>query len=78
MIMGPAHWLKKLMELTRISWDFKLLILALGAAYGVIAWVGEHYVFQRLARFIGSIRQALTQRSKKRKEYKVILERMRM
>lgn len=76
LILGPAKWLRHLMQLTRISWDFKLLIIFLGALYLASAWIGEKYVFQRLARVIGYAKQVITQRSKKRKEYKVIQERM--
>lgn len=78
MVLGPAHWLRKLMQLTKISWDFKGKIIALGLAYIVVAWVGEKYVFQRLAKVIGEARRAITRRTKKRKEYKVIQEKMRM
>ena len=78
MVLGPAHWLKKLMQLTKISWDFKGIIVALGLAYLVVAWVGEKYVFQRLAKVIGEARRTVTKRTKKRKEYKVIDEALRI
>jgi cation-transporting P-type ATPase 13A2 len=77
MILGPAHWVKHLMQLTKISWDFKLYIIGLGMVYVGLAWIGENYVFQPLARTIGRVKAALTKRTKKRKEYKVILEAMR-
>ncbi len=78
MVLGPAHWLKKLMALTKISWDFKFFIIAMGLAYFVTAWAGERYVFQRVARLIVQTKRAITKRTKKRKEYKVIQERMRV
>jgi cation-transporting P-type ATPase 13A2 len=78
MVAGPAHWLRKLMQLTKISWDFKLIIVALGIAFLVVAWIGEKHVFPRLARAIGHAKQAVTKQTKKRKEYKLIQERMRM
>lgn len=78
MVLGPAHWLKKLMQLTKVSWDFKFFIVALGLAYFLTAWLGEKFIFQRLARIIGRTRQAITKRTKKRKEYKLIQERMRI
>jgi cation-transporting ATPase 13A2 len=77
MILGPAQWVTHLMQLTKITWDFKLYIIGLGLAYIGLAWVGEYYVFQPLARAIGKAKTALTKRTKKRKEYKVILEGMR-
>ncbi|KAK3951244.1 hypothetical protein QBC32DRAFT_239772 [Pseudoneurospora amorphoporcata] len=76
MILGPAAGLVSLMDLTPISWDFKMYIFTLGLMYLVLAWVGEHVIFQRLARLIGKLSQSLTKEPKKRKEYKVILERM--
>lgn len=78
MVLGPSHWLKHLMQLTSVSWGFKLYIVGLGLAYIGLAWLGENYVFQRLARVIGHAKVAVTKRSKRRKEYKVILERMRL
>jgi cation-transporting P-type ATPase 13A2 len=77
MVLFPSHWVMKQMQLTKISWDFKLLVVFLGLCYLAIAWFGEHYIFQRLAKFIGHAKQTLTKRSKKRKEYKLIQEQMR-
>ena len=76
MIVSPTRWLKHLMQLTYLSGDFKVFIIALGALYFLLAWVGEHYLFQRIARAIGHWKVALTKKAKKRKEYKVIQERM--
>ena len=76
MVAGPSDWLKHVMQLTYISWDFRLLVIALGTGYVALAWIGENYVFQRLARVIGQAKETITQTSKKRKEYKVIQERM--
>lgn len=76
MVFAPAHWLRKVMQLTRISTSFKTTLLALGLAYLVLAWIGEGYVFQPLARAIGKAKHALTKTTKQRKEYKVIHERM--
>lgn len=77
MILGPAHWLKKLMELTKISWDFKILLLVLGATYIALAMVAEKWVLPSAARAIGQAKLALTKQPKKRKEYKLIQESMR-
>lgn len=76
MVLAPAHWLEKTMQFTKISWDFKLFIIALGLLYLAVAWTGEHHVFQRLARVIGKSHQAMTGKKKKRKQYKVIREEM--
>lgn len=76
MVLGPARWLEKGMQLTRITWDFKLFLITLGLVYLGVAWLGEHHVFQGLARVIGQLKQAATGRRKKRKQYKVIKEEM--
>ncbi|KAI1075240.1 hypothetical protein F5B20DRAFT_560528 [Whalleya microplaca] len=76
MVFIPAHSIKKLMQLTNISESFKATLLVLGLAYLLVAWVMEDYVFQRLARGIGLAKRAITKTTKKRKEYKIILERM--
>lgn len=76
LVLGPARWVSHLMQLTYISWDFKLLIVGLGVLYVTLAWIGEHYLFQRLARFIGRVTTAVTKKTKKRKEYKLIQEKM--
>lgn len=76
MVFAPAHWLRKLMQLTRISPSFKVTLLVLGGAYLALAWIGENYVFQPLARAIGNAKHSLTKTAKTRKEYKMIRERM--
>lgn len=76
MVMSPGRALMKLMQLTRISSSFKANIVILGLAYLFLAWVGERYLFPRLARAAGNVHFALTKKAKKRKEYKVIAENM--
>ncbi|PSS02441.1 hypothetical protein BD289DRAFT_359689 [Coniella lustricola] len=76
LVLSPTRWLKKGMQLTKISWDFKLFLIMLGLVYLGAAWTSEHYVFDRLARVIGKLRQATTGRRKKRKQYKLIKDEM--
>ncbi len=76
MVFTPTHWLRKFMQLTRISVSFKVTLLVLGIVYLVLAWIGENYVFQPLARAFGNAKHSLTKTSKQRKEYKMIYERM--
>ncbi|KAH8664325.1 P-type ATPase-like protein [Xylariales sp. PMI_506] len=76
MVFGPTKSIKHLMQLTKISHSFKLILIALGVTYLVLAWTGENYLFQGLARFIGKAKVRIAGKTKKRKEYKVILERM--
>lgn len=76
MTSGPARWFQYLMQLTYMASDFKLFIMAMGVVYLGLAWVGENYIFHRLARLIGHAKQAITKKNKTRKQYKVILEQM--
>ncbi|KAK0663981.1 putative type V cation-transporting ATPase [Cercophora samala] len=79
MAVAPPGWIP-FMKLTETSEEFKMwVIFGLGAgAYFVLAWVGEHYVFQRLAGWVGKVKGRLRGGvGKKRKEYKVVLEKMR-
>lgn len=77
MVFSPSHQVKKIMQLTDISYSFKITLLILGVTYLIISWVGENYLFQKLARGFGLAKLAITKESKKRKEYKVIMERMK-
>ncbi|CAK7267935.1 hypothetical protein SEPCBS119000_002800 [Sporothrix epigloea] len=77
MIFAPAFWLKELMELTEISWNFKLLLLGLGVAYILLAMLAEKWVLPAVARAIGKAKFALIKQPKKRKQYKLIQESMR-
>lgn len=78
MVLGPSHALHHAMQLTHMSMDFKLEILGLGAAFLAVSWLSEHYVFHKAAKAIGWARFAITKEPKKRKEYKVIQERMKI
>jgi cation-transporting ATPase 13A3/4/5 len=76
MVASPPGWLSSFMQLTYLSWDFKLFIVGLGVFYLILAWAGEHWAFQPLARLIGRTKQAVLKQPKKRKEYKLIQEQM--
>jgi cation-transporting ATPase 13A3/4/5 len=76
MVLYPPAWLFKLMQFTYLSWDFKAGIVGLGMAYFALSWLGEHIVFQRLARFVGKMKLKLLKQAKTRKQYKVIQEQM--
>lgn len=77
MVLIPAHGVKHLMQLTKISPNFKMVLLILGLAYFVLSWTAENYIFQGLARWVGKAKLKLANTPKQRKEYKVIAERMR-
>ncbi|KEY66546.1 hypothetical protein S7711_08049 [Stachybotrys chartarum IBT 7711] len=76
MTVLPAHSVKEFMQLSKVSWDYKLFLIGLGLAYMVIAWVYEKHGAARLAKTLRYARERLTGHEKKRKEYKVILEEM--
>ena len=77
LVFGQFHALRKFMQLTKMTSQFNALILGLGLMYFLIAWVGEKYMFQFLARLMGRSKQAMTKKPKKRKEYKEIQQRVR-
>jgi cation-transporting P-type ATPase 13A2 len=76
MVVTPPAWLSGIMQLTYLSWDFKLYIIGLGMVYLALAWFGEHWAFQPLARLIGKAKQSVLKQPKTRKQYKVIQEQM--
>lgn len=75
MVVSPAHWLKKLMQLTNISASFKVTLLVMGVVYLAMAWAAENYILQGLAKMVGYVKWSITKQEKKRKGYKVIRER---
>lgn len=78
LVLGPAHAVKKLMQLTKMSWDFELTLIGFGIVYLPLAWGSERYVFPWLARTVGRLTQSITQKPKRRKRYKTIQEAMRI
>jgi cation-transporting ATPase 13A3/4/5 len=78
MLFDPAPWLEDLMELTYLSQSFKLFILTLALGGFAVSYVAERQVLPSLARVIGKTIQKFSRTPKKRKEYKVILEDMRI
>ncbi|KAH7152534.1 hypothetical protein B0J13DRAFT_548672 [Dactylonectria estremocensis] len=78
MVLAPSKWLTTLMELTEMSWDYEVFLIGLGIAYILVALAFEKYLSLTLARWIGNAKQRVTGASKKRKEYKVILETARV
>lgn len=77
MLLAPARWVSKLMELTKTSWSFEVLIMVLGVVYLLLGWVFEKHVAGRIVAFIGRWKPRVTGTPKQRKAYKVILESMR-
>jgi cation-transporting P-type ATPase 13A2 len=78
MVLGPDQHTKKLMELTKTRWDFQIFMVVLGCLYLGVAWLSEKLLFPWLAHVFGRVKRFITKKPKKRKEYKEILEGMRM
>ena len=79
MLFDPGTWLADLMVLTPMSLDFKAFLLVLALGGFACSWIAERKVFLWLARVLGKIHDKLwPHRRKKRKEYKLLLEEMRM
>ena len=77
-LMDPAEPVASFMQLTYLSIPFKLFLLAVAAAGFVVSYFAERQVFPQLARTLGKIHDWLwPQRRKKRKEYKLLQEKMR-
>lgn len=78
MLFDPSVWLSDFMQLTFLSWDFKVFILVLGTGFLAISWSMEKYGLPRLAKWIGMAKERLSKTPKQRKAYKLILEKMRI
>ncbi|KAK7220141.1 hypothetical protein V2G26_008144 [Clonostachys chloroleuca] len=76
MILAPAHWVSKTMQLTPMSVSFEMFLIALGALFWLLAWTYEKFISLRLARKIGHLQQKATGSLKKRKKYKDIADTM--
>lgn len=77
MIVGSSKWLNKLMELTKMSWDYKLFLVGLGCLYLGVAWTFEKYAAATLSKFFGQVKIAATGKQKQRKQYKQIQDELR-
>ncbi|GAB7347984.1 hypothetical protein MBLNU459_g5485t1 [Dothideomycetes sp. NU459] len=79
MLFDPAPWLYDLMELTWMSMSFRVFVLALAVGGFCCSYAAERLLFPHLAKWIGRANAWLRPaHKKKRKEYKLILEDMRI
>lgn len=78
MIANPARWFYDLMQLSSMSWDYNLFLVLLGFMYLALAWIYEKFLSLRLARLIGTADKWITGRAKRRKQYKLIQEEMKV
>ncbi|OAA45189.1 ATPase type 13A2 [Beauveria brongniartii RCEF 3172] len=77
MIAGSSIWLNKLMELTKMPWEYRLFLVSLGLLYLGVAWVFERHAAIPLSRFFGKIKIAATGHRKQGKQYKQIRDGLR-
>lgn len=79
MLLDPGAGLTRFMQLTFLSINFKISILVLATGGFLCAWVAERKVFLLLAKAVGVVHDRIwPDRRKKRKVYKLLLEKMRM
>lgn len=79
MLIDPGFWLAGFMQLTWMPMGFKIFILVLAMGGFAVAWAAEKWFSLWVAAVIGRAHDWLwPQRRKKRKQYKLLLERMRM
>ena len=75
MLLDPAEWLQSFMDLTNMSLEYELFLLALALVGFVIAYLAEQYLLPQMAKWVGQLNKKLrTSHQKKRKQYKVIQE----
>lgn len=75
MLLDPAQWLADFMDLTEMSLDYELFLLALAAAAFAVSYLAERHFFPLLAKYIGRLKLMLRPaHPKKRKRYKIIAE----
>lgn len=78
MLLDPAEWLYKLMELTYTSPGFKAILFLIALVGFAISYGSELWVFPELAKWIGKLKKRFfPEVMKNRKDYKVISEGMR-
>jgi cation-transporting ATPase 13A2 len=63
------------MQLTTMSLGFRIFILALGIGHFILSWSGEKYIFPKVAKLLGSLKER-SGRPKRRKSYKLVQDKM--
>ncbi|KAM3548455.1 hypothetical protein ARSEF4850_009404 [Beauveria asiatica] len=77
MVAGSSRWLNKLMELTKMPWEYRLFLVSLGLLYLGVGWVFERHAAIPLSRVFGKIKIAATGHRKQGKQYKQIRDGLR-
>jgi cation-transporting P-type ATPase 13A2 len=75
----PAHRLKKVLQLTTTSDSFTYIILGTALLYVACSWFGETVIFTKFVRHASNLTNRIFRlRAKKRKQWKVITEELRI
>lgn len=79
MLSESSDVVMRVMQLTPIPGKFKFFLLLLAVSSFALSWAAEYYVFPSLARMIGrGISLVWPKKEKNRRQYKVLLEKMRL
>lgn len=79
MLFDPAEWLAACMQLTYVTAGFKVFLLVLAIGGFVCAWIAEGRIFLWVARVLSQIHDYFwPHRRKKRKQYKLLQNSMRI
>ena len=79
LLLDPAKELATFMQLTAVSLKFKVFVLVLIAGGFACALFAESRALPQVAKGIGKVHDRLwPHRKKQRKEYKILLEKMRI
>jgi cation-transporting P-type ATPase 13A2 len=79
LLMDPSDTVIRVMQLTYLSMAFKCFLAIVAAGGFLISYLAERNLFPWLSKVIGTLHDTIwPQRRKKRKEYKLLLEEMRM
>ncbi|KAH8702643.1 putative P-type ATPase [Talaromyces proteolyticus] len=79
MLAGSSKVFTRIMQLTTMSGEFKIFLCLLALGSLTISWIGEKHVFPSLARAMGRGCLGLRPKvQKRRRQYKVIQEQMRI
>lgn len=74
MVMGPAHCVRRLMDLTHTSVEYSVFLVGLSVLHLAIMWTFEKHLAMPLARCADVAKRYVTGKAKRRKEYKTIRE----
>ncbi|KAE8147364.1 putative P-type ATPase [Aspergillus avenaceus] len=79
MLFKPSRWVTQVMQLTFISTGFALWLFALAIGSFALSWIAERSLFPRLAQILGRAFMFFgSGHGKQRRQYKVLLDKMRM